>query len=296
MNLKNSYHTYGFITVIFWSMAYVLTRLTLQHFQKFTLGFLRYFFASVALGIFVILTKTNPPQKKDIPAFILAGAFGFSLYMVLFNTGQSMVSASTGSVVIATVPVFTSLLARFIYKEKLFAYQWIAIGIEFVGVVVLTSFYGGLSFNGGIVWLIMAAFSLSFYNILQRKLTAKYTPTQTAAYAIFFGTIMLSVFLPGSIDQIKTAPMIQWVYIFIMGVFSSAIAYVTWSIAFTKAENMSQVSNYMFLTPFLTSILGFIIAKEVPDFPTILGGFIIMSGVFIYNFGGKFLKPKTHES
>jgi len=76
-------------------------------------------------------------------------------------------------------------------------------------------------------------------------------------------------------------------YLAVLGIFSSAIAYVAWSAAFAKAKQTSQVSNYMFITPFLTSILGFIIANEVPEQSTLVGGAIILFGVLIFNFGGK---------
>lgn len=62
-----------------------------------------------------------------------------------------------------------------------------------------------------------------------------------------------------------------------LGIFSSAIAYVAWAKAFAKAKQTSQVSNYMFITPFLTSLLGLLIA-EVPDQSTLVGGTIILFG------------------
>ncbi|MPN33673.1 hypothetical protein SDC9_181164 [bioreactor metagenome] len=43
----------------------------------------------------------------------------------------------------------------------------------------------------------------------------------------------------------------------------------------------------MFITPFLTTLLGFLLAGEKPDMPTIAGGTIILLGVLIFNFGGK---------
>lgn len=39
----------------------------------------------------------------------------------------------------------------------------------------------------------------------------------------------------------------------------------------------------MFVTPFLTTILGFIMINEKPDKSTLLGGVIILSGLFIFN-------------
>ncbi len=287
MKLRDSFHPYAITTIIFWSLAYVLTRLALQYFSAFSLGFLRYFAASCTLVAVAVLTKMKLPHKADLPWFLAAGAVGFFLYMIAFNKGQETVTASTGSVVIATVPVITALLARFVYKEKLYRFQWAAIVIEFAGVLVLVLMDGVFSINIGLIWLFLAAVSLSIYNLLQRKLTKAYTALQTSAFSIFFGTLFLAVFIPTSVKEVSSAPVIQLVYVAVLGIFSSAIAYVAWSKAFAKAKQTSQVSNYMFVTPFLTSILGLLIAGEIPSRATLFGGSIIILGVLVFNFGGK---------
>ena len=287
MKLKDSFHTYAIITIIFWSFAYVLTRATLQYFSVYSLGFLRYFVASVVLIMIAILTKMSFPRRADLIWFIFAGAFGFFLYVIAFNKGQQSVTASTASIMIATVPVMTALLARIVYLEKLTPFQWGAIAIEFAGVGVLTLINGIFSINTGLIWLLFAALVLSIYNLLQRKLTKTYTALQTSAFSIFFGTIMLTVFLPSSIKEVQNAPDIQLIYIILLGIFSSAIAYVTWSIAFVKAKQTSQVSNYMFITPFLTSVIGFLMVDEVPDQSAMIGGAIILLGMVVFNFGDK---------
>ncbi len=296
MNEKNSFHIYAIITIIFWSLAYVLTKLALQYFTPFSLGFLRYFIASCTLLIIAWLTRMKLPQIKDLPYFILAGALGFFIYMITFNLGQKTVTASTASIVISTVPVLTALLSRFVDKEKLSFLQWLAIAIEFIGVAVLTLMHGFVSINMGLVWLFLAALALSLYNLLQRKLTKKYTALQASAFSIFFGTILLAVFLPASAREIlDNVPVIQWVYLLILGVFSSAVAYVAWSRAFAKAKRTSQVSNYMFITPFLASLFGFLLAGELPESSTLIGGGIILLGVFIFNFGEKFYELLYHR-
>ena len=159
------------------------------------------------------------------------------------------------------------------FREKIYGIQWAAIIIEFAGVLVLTLIDGVFSINVGLLWLIFAALLLSIYNLLQRLLTKSYTALQSSTFSIFFGTILLAIFLPASVKEISRAPGIQLVYIAVLGIFSSAIAYVSWSKAFAKARQTSQVSNYMFITPFITSILGYLIAGEIPDRAT-----VIMSG------------------
>ncbi|MDO4323803.1 MAG: DMT family transporter [Lachnospiraceae bacterium] len=288
MKVKSNFHPYAIITILFWSLAYVLTRLTLQFFSAFSLGFLRYFIASCTLLVVAILKKIQPPSRSDLLWFFISGGVGFFFYMIAFNQGQSTVTASTGSVVIATVPVITALLARFVYREKLRIYQWFAILIELIGVIVLTLMNNVFSVNRGLFWLFLAALALSVYNLIQRRLTKTYTALQTSAYSIFFGTLLLAIFAPTSFREISNAPTIQYLYLVILGVCSSAVAYVSWAKAFSKAKQTSQVSNYMFVTPFLTSVLGFLIVGEVPDQATLYGGGIILIGILIFNFGGKF--------
>ena len=215
----------------------------------------------------------------------MSGAVGFFFYIIAFNKGSERVTASTSSVVIATVPIMTALFSYFIYHEKLKWIQWAAIAIEFLGVIILTLMDGIFTVNTGLIWLFLAAIALSAYNLLVRKLLKDYSALQVSTFSIFAGTLMLTIFLPASVREIRNAMPLHLLYILILGIFSSAIAYLAWSKAFSKARHASTVSNYMFITPFLTTLLGFIIAKEVPDRSTIIGGTIILLGLFIFNFG-----------
>ena len=52
----------------------------------------------------------------------------------------------------------------------------------------------------------------------------------------------------------------------------------------------------MFITPFLTTLLGFLLAKETPDMTTIIGGSVILLGALLFNFGGKLRKQKDETN
>ena len=56
------------------------------------------------------------------------------------------------------------------------------------------------------------------------------------------------------------------------------------------AEHTSSVSNYMFVTPFVTSLIAFIVAGESVTSATIVGGAFIVAGLVIFNFGNKIIK------
>lgn len=292
MNIFKSYHIYALSTVILWSLSYVFSRLAMEFFSPFSLGFLRYAAASAFLIFVVLIKKVRPPKLKDLPMFAASGAAGFFVYMIFFNLGTGMLSSATSSIIIATVPVMTAFFARFIYGEKLVTRQWFAIAIEFIGIVLLTLIGGTFTLNKGIIWLLLAAVSLSTYNLIQKKITKKYTPLTASSYSIFLGSIMLCIFAKSGISEfLQAVSAVSIAYIIILGVFSSAIAYILWAEAFSKAENTSSVSNYMFITPFAASILGFVFNAEVPDNGTLIGGIVIMFGVFLF-FKDSFIKTK----
>lgn len=292
--MKKNYHFYAIITIIFWALAFVFTKLTLQYFDVYSLSFLRYFSASLTLIVMVFFMKINKPKKEDFLIYLFSGTIGFSIYVILFTKGTGMVSSATGSIVIAMVPVFTALFSSIFYNEKLKIYQWFAIGIEFIGILVLTLMNGIFSINEGVLWLLLAALCLATYNLLQRKLTKKYTAIEASTYSIFIGTVFLFIFAPRAIQKTIVAPIEQLVYVSILGIFSSALAYIFWAKAISLAEKTTYVSNYMFVTPFLTTILGFVMMGEVPDYSTILGGIIILTGLFLFN-KESFLEPYRNK-
>lgn len=283
--LKESHHPYAISTILCWALAFVFTRIATGCFSPAALGCLRYIIASLLLLVMGLKMHMKLPEVKDIPLFLVSGAFGFFLYMIFFNLGLTMVNSATGSVIIATAPVMTALIAWRLYGEKLKPLQWAAISIEFAGVLVLLLLNGIFSMNQGVIWLIVAAVLLSSYNLIQRKLTRKYSGFEASVYSIFAGTLMLMIDLPKALRELPQASLKELIAVLILGIFSSAVAYVTWSLAFEKAEKTTQVSNYMFVTPFLATLLGFLIAGERPEGATIIGGAMILSGVFLFNFG-----------
>ncbi|MDK7991823.1 DMT family transporter, partial [Enterococcus raffinosus] len=108
--------------------------------------------------------------------------------------------------------------------------------------------------------------------------------------SIFSGTMMLAIFLPKTINEVPALTLNSILLILIMGIFSSAVAYVSWTKAFEVAENAASVSNYTYITPLLTTVLGLAIAKESLNLSKVFGGLIILSGLLLFNSGQLFSK------
>ena len=281
--ILNSPHFYAFITVLCWAPTFVMSHMLAPYFSPAALGCLRYMLAAVILSSIIAFRKMKLPEWKDILYLAFAAVCGFSLYMIIFNHGTSMVTAATSSVIIAMAPVFTGILASILFGEKLRSLQWFAMGLQFAGVLVLVLAGNSFSFNAGALWLLLCAFMLGFYNIIQRRFAKKYPPFLVSAVTIILGGLELLWAMPQGIREFQAAPPQMRFYVIFMGIFASSIAYVTWTIAFSKAENTSQVANYSFVTPFFATLLGFLLNNEVPGASTIIGGLMILAGAVLFN-------------
>lgn len=290
--LKNSSHTYAIITSILWSLAYVLTRFCTQYLVPFRTGFLRLCVASAVMIIIIFIKKIPFPKGKDLAYFIASGAFGFSLYMLFFNKGASMVSTATGNVILAAATILTAVGARFLFHEKLSVLQWISICIAFSGVIVLACIGGAFTVNRGILWLFLAVLSLSTYNLLQRYLGRTHNSLSITAWSILFGTVFLSPLAPASFKSVTTAPPQVWLCLLILGSCCSGIAYLCWSKAFSLAKKASSVSNYACLNPFISAIFGYLFIGDTVEPSAIFGGGIIMIGLLMYNFAPAIARRK----
>lgn len=283
--MKNSQilsQLYAFTTVLLWSTAYVFTKISLQYFSTASLGLLRCAIASIVLMGIVVIKKMQPPGKKCLPLFILSGATGFTLYIMAFNIGSSLLNATTSCVIISTSPIITAVLATVIFKEKLNARQWLATGLAFCGIIIIALWDSHFSVSAGLVWMLGAAALISIYNILQRGLSRLYSAMQITAYSFSFGTLMLMGFLPETAEQLHSAPQSQIWLVCFLGIFPSAAAYAFWGKALALAPQTSSVTNYMFLTPFLALILEYIVMGTLPGRSTFIGGGVILSGLFLF--------------
>lgn len=276
-------HIYAIITIVLWSLGYVMTRIAIQHFTPEAISFLRYFVAALALFIYALIKKPRLPKLNDIPMFFVGGAIGFAIYVYFINVGSKTLTASAVSFIISASPVITAILARIILGEKIGLIGWLSIFCAFAGVGVITFYNGGFTLNSGVIWICAAAVLISCYNIFQRKLMTRYSPLEITTYCIMAGAILLSVFAPQSFPQMKTASITQIITVLILGIFSGGVAYTCWAYALNKAKQTSEVTNYMFTTPVITTFLGFVLIGETPHASVYIGGILVLLGVFFIN-------------
>lgn len=114
-----------FIMILLWASAFPAIRVALTAYSPEHISLLRLLIGSIVLLIIAVITKTPLPALKDIPAILLLGFLGFTVYQVALNYGEQTISAGVASLLVSTTPIFTALLAVFFYREKLGLWGWL---------------------------------------------------------------------------------------------------------------------------------------------------------------------------
>lgn len=293
MNKRIGANLAAFGTVFLWASAFPLTKIIGAQVSANPLSLIRCFIAALLMIVIGLAARSpelhlrKPFKAVDLLYFLVTGATGFAVYFICFNTGLVTLTSAESSVISATAPVITSIMVFFIYNERIKLIGWIAIFAAFAGVAIMMLWNGVFSIKVGAFWILGMSVVFSVYSVINRKLTAKgYNALEIVAYSAIFGTLMLVWLVPQTVHELANADVAAIWSVVYLGVFPTGISYILWAKAIELADNTSEVTNYMFVTPLLSTVMGFMMLHEVPDLATIVGGLVIIASVVVFNLKG----------
>tara|TARA_B100000886_G_C20423362_1_gene492653 strand:+ start:1790 stop:2650 length:861 start_codon:yes stop_codon:yes gene_type:complete len=284
--LKLSLTTTGIIFAILayfsFSLLDTIQKTVVIYHSIFQILFLKYFFT-----LFLSMTesyrknnhnffKTSSPKlqiTRSILSIIESGFFVLSFRYLSLADAHSIGSLT---------PVIVVALSAIILREKVNLKTWIAIFIGFIGVLIIMR--PGLSiFDPKSLIPLAAAFFLSLYQIVTRKVS-EYDSSETSLfYTSVVGIILMSFLVP-----FFWQPMQSSSYLLFLGVgifFSLGIYFQIIALSFAKA---SIVQPFHYTLILWAIILGYIFYNDLPDLPTVIGAIIItLSGIYVLNIRSK---------
>ncbi|EUB22834.1 DMT family transporter [Veillonella sp. ICM51a] len=245
-------------TIAVWATAFPFGKVALQSVDALTLSVARVVGGAILMLIIGVFKGLHIPTSwREWGLYILLGATGNFVYQVVFNEGLRTIPAATSSIIMALTPMTTALMALVVYKDKIRLIGWIFTITAFIGVAVIIFWNSTLTIPMGAIWTLIGMILFAVYNILNRGLSLKgYNSITIAMWSMFTGAIMALPFADHAIEMIGAAPITAKLAMVYLAFFSSALGFVFWSYAFEHAEKVSDVTNFMYISPIVAAVVA----------------------------------------
>jgi drug/metabolite transporter (DMT)-like permease len=261
----------------------------------------RFTLAAVLLALWALWALWAVRQHRAWPlltrpqwlGLALAGAIGVAAYAVFFMMALQRVEASRAAVVVTTNPVFTTLLAAWLFKETFNAR--IALGLVFALVgaaTVLTHGAPWTVFTGGIgvgEWLLIGCIATWVgYTLIARGLLGGIDSLTATAISSVFGTALLwavalavegGAVASGSIASLSAA---GWASLAFLSVGSTVLAYA-WYFRGVAELGAGTAASYISLVPVFGVASSVLVLGESLDASLLVGGALAVAGVVLTN-------------
>ncbi|AOT73274.1 hypothetical protein Gferi_23125 [Geosporobacter ferrireducens] len=277
------------MSTIFWAGAFIAGKIGVSEFPPFSLAFFRFFFATfIIFGIMIRYEKKDwRLSGKDWGPVILLGFIGMFGYHVLFFSALQYTSAVNSSMIGATNPLITSILAAFFLNESFGIKRLGTVLMAFSG-VVLTLTNGDISvlkafnFNRGDLLMLLAVLCWAIYSVISRKVMHRYSPLILTSYSFLVCLILLLPFVVWEkpLSYLPEVSWKGWSSVLYMSIFASVIGYLVQQMSI-KEIGASKTAAFINLVPVFSIILSATILHEKVTGFKLLSAAIIISGVYL---------------
>lgn len=254
---------------VLWGGSFFFNGVAVRELPSFTLVWLRVAVAAATLlGVLRLLGQRMPTDARVWAAFFGMGLLNNVVPFALIVWGQHHIASGLASILNATTPLFTVLVAHLLTPdEKLMPLKAAGVAVGFAGAVVMI----GPDVLGGLGTDVLAqlaclagALSYAFAGIFGRRFKRMgVAPLATAAGQVSASTVLL---LPVMllVDRPWTLAMpgaATWGAVLGVGLLSTALAYVLYFriLAAAGATNLLLVT---FLIPVSAILLGVLVLGE----------------------------------
>src|SRR5215211_2170374 len=120
----------AFAAAVLFGSSVVAVRVAVQEVPPLSLAVLRFGQGGLLLVFVLLLVGTRDLLRvrwRDLPLLLLLGAVLFAVFPVSFNASLRLIEASRGALILATIPLWSALLARITRSERLAPRQLVGV-------------------------------------------------------------------------------------------------------------------------------------------------------------------------
>ncbi len=269
-----------------------MVKFALRDLSPLAFNGLRFTLASILLGVTLRAGgRTETLPRRYWPALIGLGLLGNTVYQILFIYGIDWTLAGNASLMLATTPIFTTLLSSTFRQEKIAPMAWMGVLISVAGIALVV--WGGaqaVSFGAstvrGDLTVLAAAVAWSSYTVGSAPLVRRYGALPITAVTMWIGGVALAlVSLPAFFAQDWGAVRpVSWLALIYSGAFAIALAYLIWYYSIRQIGN-TRTAVYANFIPLVALLIAWLTLGEVPTWLQLIGAAGIVGGTILVRIG-----------
>ena len=276
---------------IAWAMNPLMGKVLLRSYDGLQVAWIRYFGAFMAYFSVAVASLLFQRGKRWRDYFLAPSDWrtGFELLAlgigpfvfspILQFVGLETAQAMDNSILIATEPLITVLLAWVVLGERMTRDHWISMGIALVGFLL---FSGAVSFSvsKGMVLLLFALLGEATFSVFSRKLAQVYPPSAVLGTALAIGALVLTavVAMFGRLPTLGFASIREVGAALCLGPIGSTLTYLIWSLI-TRTVSVPSMVITLFIQPIVGALLGFLLLGESLTPGRFAGALLILAGI-----------------
>lgn len=258
------------IAIVFWGLSYIWSGALLSMgIPVEYMVFVRILIAAlVLLAVNLLIGQNIKIKKKDLPSFLKLALLEPFVYFVAETYGIRFTGSPTiSSLMIASSPIFSIIVAMCVFKEKITRLNIIGslICIAGIGMVTLTAGNVGSAFWLGMLLLLIAVLSEVGHASLTKVLSSGYSPSVIAMYQFLFGSVyLLPLFLTKGLSGFDASVYFSWEVIkplLCLAILCSSLAFSLWANTI-KHLGVGKSSVFLSTIPVCTAIAGWVLGHE----------------------------------
>jgi len=247
-----------------------LIRVIAQEIHPFEIGFFRTITNLILMIPFVLRTGPTVFQTENHKVYALRGLIGVAFVMSYFS-GAAMIPVSDSQALIFTSPLFAAALVVVFLGEKIRGRRMVALGIGFLGAMIILR-PGFDAINLGAVLVLIGAMTNGASNALVKYTTRKDHPDTAVLFLMLYVTPLIA--LP-TVFVWVTPSWEQLGFLLAIGFFATLNQRFL-SRAFAAADATAVLPYDFSRLPF-AALIGWFVFSELPDFWVWVGGAIIFA-------------------
>ena len=265
------------ISIIFGTLMGTFIKLAQEELNVFTTGFLRFFFGFLIITPYILKTKFEVFSTKNLKIHILRSALNLPA-MLLGFAALAMLPLEKMTAIHFIVPIIVTILAVIFLKEKIYLYRSIALVMGFLGMLIILR-PGIIDISIGIYMALISSLIWSVVIILTKKVSKD----DSAITILSHQYVYMSLFSFPLVIYFWDQPSLKTIIFISCAAISGTILHIALNHAY-KLVDVTMTQPYSFLGLVVSSIIGYFVFSDKPDFYTWLGASVIFCGVLLISY------------